>query len=127
MAQSNISGPFVITNGLEVGGTALITGASTLTGAVTSAGKVSGLSVVWSCCLALLAAAFDLVDTAYIPYRHVPQIELSCASGREDTRCTWSYCAFRLWSGSNTMLLSHVGPQDVLPEKIGYAVSLRNL
>lgn len=34
MAQSNLSGPLVITDGLEVGGTALITGAVTLSGGI---------------------------------------------------------------------------------------------
>jgi len=50
MAQSNISGPFNITNGLIVGGTAHITGALTLDGALTaSTGNLTaGTSLIWA-------------------------------------------------------------------------------
>jgi len=49
MAQSNISGPFNITNGLIVGGTAHIVGALTLDAGSSMGGNVTaGTSLIWA-------------------------------------------------------------------------------
>jgi len=49
MTQSNMSGPFNLTNGLIVGGTTHLVGAVTIDGAITgTGGAVTGKSLVWA-------------------------------------------------------------------------------